>query len=410
LRLEKGEVLKQFFVIPCAVALLAFLISVSFLLGKRGDAGATNSARPILAHAPGSPFNVGGDPGNVAIGDMNKDGKLDLVVTSEKARSISVFPGQGGGRFGSPLATPVIAPQSPGEMELGDLNGDGNLDLAFVTHDSYDVAILLGDGKGNLAFAPSSPIVMKDGRHPHTHGLMVGDLNGDRKLDLATVNNADNDISVAFGDGRGHFTRAASTFAVGPSPYPSALGDVNNDGHPDIVATTSATGPQRAQQLPFSRALTLLLNDGHGSFRARQLPLRTGQPWYVAIGDLNGDHKADLVATHHDQNEVTVVAGDGKGGFNETGSSPYNFGHSVFSIDLADINRDGKPDVIGASGDGVRVMLGDGRSGFRPAPDSPFLTSRGTWRFAVGDINADGKPDVVSTGSESGKVSVLLGQ
>ena len=402
--------MKRFYVIPSLVLLTAALISIFFFWGKRGDAAATSSQRAMLAHAPGSPFAVSGDASNVVIADMNKDGNQDLIVAGGKSRRISVLMGQGGGRFAAPLADPVITAESPGEMETGDLNGDGKLDLAFVTHDSYGVTILLGDGKGRLRIAPNSPIVMKDGHHPHTHGLMVGDLNGDSKLDLATVNNADNDISVAFGDGRGNFTRAPAAFAVGPSPYPAALGDVNSDGHRDIVATSSATGPQRAQQLPFSRALTLLLNDGHGSFRASELPLRTGQPWYAAIGDVNGDHKADLVATHHEQRELTVLLGDGKGGFNEASGSPFNFGHSVFSIALADMNRDGQPDVIGVSGDGVRVMLGDGRGGFKPAPDSPFLTGGGTWSFALGDVNGDGKTDVVTTGSESGKVSVLLGQ
>jgi VCBS repeat protein/FG-GAP repeat protein len=398
------------FVITCLVTLSTALISISFVSGKRGDAITFNSERSILAHAPGSSFAVAGDPGNVVIGDMNKDGKLDLIVAGGKSRSISVLPGLGDGRFGAPLSQPLITPESPGAMELGDLNDDGKLDLAFITHDSYGVTILLGDGKNGLRVAPNSPIVMKDGRHPHTHGLVLGDLNGDGKLDLATVNNADNDISIAFGDGRGLFTRAPSTFAVGPSPYPAALGDVNNDGHPDIVATTSATGPQRAQQLPFSRALTLLLNDGHGSFRASQLPLRTGQPWFVAIGDVNGDHHADLVATHHDQQQLTVLLGNGKGGFGETSASPFDFGHSVFSVALVDMNRDSKADVIGVSGVGVRIMLGDGRGGFKPAPDSPFLTDGGTWSFAIGDVNGDGKTDVVTTSSESGKLSVLLGQ
>jgi len=402
--------LKHSFIIPCVLALSAAFISVSFLSCKAGDASGSSAEQPLFKHAPGSPFAVAGDPGNVAIGDMNKDGKPDLIVTGGRSRSISVLLGQGDGRFRVVPNAALTAPESPGEMELGDVNGDGSLDLAFVTHDSYGVTLVLGDGKGGLAFAPNSPILMKDGQHPHTHGLGMADLNGDGKLDLATVNNADNDISVAYGDGRGNFTRAPSPFAVGPSPYPLALGDVNNDGHPEIVATTTATGPQRAQQLPFSRALTLLLNDGHGGFRARQLPLRTGQPWRVAIGDVNGDRKTDLVATHHEQSALTVLFGDGKGGFTETSASPFDFGHDVFSIALADTNRDGKPDAVAAAGDGVRVMLGDGRGGFKPASNSPFLTGGGTWRFALGDVNEDGKTDVVTTSGESGKVSVLLGQ
>ena len=401
--------MKHSFVIPCVLALSAAFISVSFWYGATGDASGSSPEQALFANAPGSPFAVAGDPGNVVIGDMNKDGKPDLIVTGGRSRSISVLLGQGHGRFRVARDNALTASEGPGDMALGDVNSDGNLDLAFVTHDSYGVTLLLGDGKGGLDFATNSPILMKDGHHPHTHGLGVGDLNGDGKLDLATVNNADNDISIAFGDGHGNFTRAPSPFAVGPSPYPLALGDVNNDGQPDIVATASATGPQRAQQLPCSRALTLLLNDGRGVFRSSQLPVRTGEPWFVAIGDVNGDRKADLVATHHEQNELTVLLGDGKGGFTETNTSPFDFRHSVFSISIADINRDGKPDVVGASGDGVRVMLGDGRGGFRTAPNSQFRTGGGTWRLALGDVNRDGKTDVVATGGESGQVSVLLG-
>lgn len=399
--------------IPSVLTLLATLLSIPFLSCNTGDANLGTTQSPLFTLAPGPAITVAGRPSNVVVGDMNKDGKPDLVVTSEQARTITVMLGAGGpdARFRGTGGSAVTVSDSPGEMVLGAVNGDTNLDLAFVTHDSYGVTILLGDGKGALAVARNSPIVMKEGQHPHTHGLAMDDLNGDRKLDLVTVNNEDNDVSVAFGDGRGNFTRAAgSPFAVGPSPYPLAVGDVNNDGYPDIVATTTATGPRRAQQLPFSRALTLLLADGRGRFRRSLLPLRTGQPWFVVIGDVNSDRKPDLVATHHEQSELTVLHGDGSGSFTEASASPFDFGHNAWHMVLSDVNHDGKPDVVAASGEGVRVMLGDGRGGFTPAPHSPFLTGKGTWRLAVGDVNGDGKLDVITTNTESNTVGVLLGR
>jgi hypothetical protein len=397
---------KEQAVISLAILAVFFLSSCN-----AGHANLGSSQQPIFASAPGSPITVACGPGNVVAGDLNNDSRPDLIVACGQARALTVLLGTGGGRGGVFRASnPIPLPDSPGDMVLGDVNGDSNLDLAIDSHDSYGVVLMLGDGKGGLVLAPNSPIVMKEGRHPHTHGLALGDLNGDRKLDLITVNNADNDVSIAFGDGRGGFTRASAVFAVGPSPYPLALDDVNNDGRLDIIATATATGPMRRQQLPSSFALTLLLNDGHGGFSRSELPLRTGQPWFAAVGDVNGDRKPDLVATHHEQSELTVLLGDGAGHFTEAGSSPFDFGRSAFKVILADVNRDGRVDALAAAGEGVRVMLGDGRGNFKPAPGSPFLTGKGVWRIAVADMNGDGKLDVVTSNLESRSISILLGQ
>jgi hypothetical protein len=397
-------------VIPVALTLLAAIASIPSVSCGDGDTRVGSLQPKLFAHAPGSPIAFAGGPDDVVVGDMNKDRKPDLIIASGQSRTITVIPGLGDGSFRSDGASKISVSESPGELALGDVNSDNNLDLAFVSHDSYGVTMLLGDGTAVLSLAPNSPIVMKQGQHPHTHGLGMGDLNGDSKIDLATVNSSDNDVSVAFGDGRGGFTLVPTPFAVGPSPYPMALGDVNGDGHLDIVATATATGPLRAQQLPFSRALTLLLNDGRGGFRSSQIPLRTGEPWFVAIGDVNGDRKRDLVVTHHDMSALTVLSGDGRSSFVEVSGSPFDFGHNAFPIALADVNHDGKQDVITASGDGVSMMLGDGRGAFKRAPSSPFLTGRGTWNFAVADVNGDGKVDVVTCSGESNTVSVLLGQ
>lgn len=385
----------------------ALLIAVGLLSCTTGQTNFAKLQRPILAPAPGSPIPVACGPGNVVAGDLNNDGRPDLVVACAEDRALTVLLGTGKDFRAS---TPIPLPDGPGNIVLGDVNGDSNLDLAMDSHDSYGLVLMLGDGKGGLALAPNSPIIMKEGHHPHTHGLAFGDLNGDRKLDLVTVNNADNDLSIAYGDGRGGFTRAPATFAVGPSPYPLVLGDVNNDGRPDIIATATATGPMRRQQLSSSFALTLLLNDGRGGFRRSELPLRTGEPWFAAIGDVNGDGKPDVIATHHEQSELSVLLGDGAGRFAEAAGSPFSFGRSAFALVLADVNQDGRLDALAAAGEGVRVMLGDGRGNFKPAPGSPFVTDSGVWRLAVADLNGDRKLDVVTTNLDSKSISILLGQ
>ena len=90
--------------------------------------------------------------------------------------------------------------------------------------------------------------------------------------------------------------------------------------------------------------------------------------------------------------------------------SPADLGSRAWGVVVADVNRDGKPDLVAATGDAVRVLLGDGRGSFRAAPGSPFAAGKGAWRLAVADLNGDGKLDVAATGVESDRVTVLLGR
>jgi hypothetical protein len=328
-------------------------------------------------------------------------------------KTVTALLGQGDGRFRAASGGPVKLADGPGDMVLRDLNGDSKLDLAVAHHESYGVTLLAGDGHGGFAVARQSPIVMKEGEGPHTHGLLAGDLNGDGHPDLVAVNsNPDNDVSVALGDGRGGFTPVAgSPFDVGPSPYPGALGDLDGDGVLDIVATTTSLGDSGEDELETTRELTLLFGDGEGGFRRAKAPLRTARPWFVAIADVNGDRMQDMVATHAEESsELSVLIGDGEGGFTEAGASPFELGHGAWHVAVLDANRDGNADIVAAAHLGVRVMLGDGRGGFEAAPGSPFPAGKGAWRLAAGDVNGDGKPDVATSNLESDSVSVLLAQ
>lgn len=378
-------------------SLICFLFSATSFLGYA-------PAQPrLFAPAPNSPIAVAGGPGNVALADVNQDAKLDLVVACGKSRSMTVLLGLGNGQFRATRHSPFSVPDHPHEIVLGDVNSDGRPDFVFASHDSYGITLMLGDGSGGFDVAPNSPVTMKEGQHPHTHGLAIGDFNGDGKLDFVTANSADNDVAVVFGDGRGGFARAAgSPFSVGKSPYPLTLGDLDNDGHLDIVSTSTA---------PASRALTVLFGNGRGGFQPSQVPMRTVTPWFVVIGEVNGDGKPDMVSTHSDRSRLlTVLLGDGKGRFTEATGSPFDLGHAAWHVAIVEVNRDGKADVLAAADNGVAVMLGDGHGKFTPAPGSPFPTGKGTWRLAVGDINRDGKPDVATSNLESNGVSVLLAQ
>lgn len=215
----------------CQIGLGIASLSIGLLLSScsAGQANVATQQQTLFAPAAGSPIVVACGPGNVSIGDLNNDGRPDLVVACGEQRRLVVLLNTGSGQAQFHASNPIPLPDPPGDMALGDVNGDKNLDLVIDSHDSYGVVLLLGDGKGGMALAPNSPVVMKQGQHPHTHGLALADMNGDQKLDLITANNADNDVSIALGDGRGRFTPAPKAFPVGPSPYPFAVGDVNNE-------------------------------------------------------------------------------------------------------------------------------------------------------------------------------------
>jgi hypothetical protein len=254
---------------------------------------------------PGSPLAIGGSPGAIECADLNRDGKLDLVLANGRNGVVVLLLGDGRGGFTPAPGSPLSVASPLHLLAVGDLDGDQRLDLAATSHDSHDVFVWKGDGTGRFAAAPGSPFPALSGGKPHNHGLALGDVDRDGDLDVVTADDVAHVVAVLLNDGKGRFAPSPrSPFAVGREPYPLALGDLNSDGRLDVV-TPNVGGA----------GLSVLLGDGRGAFEPTASgPISvTARPYFVTLGDLNGDGALDALVTHDDVSLVTAVLGDGKG-------------------------------------------------------------------------------------------------
>ena len=354
------------------------------------------SGRAQFVPATGSPFPVGTAPISVAAGDFNGDGHPDLAVANSGGGTVTVLLGDGNGGFKQAQGSPFPVGQFPHAVAVGDFNRDGNLDLAIANQVGNSVTVLLGNGTGGFTEAPASPFPV--GLNPGS--LVVGDFNGDGNPDLAVGNVGDLTLTVLSGDGTGGFT-AGSPFALLEPPLSLAVGDFNGDGKPDLAIANE-----------IGDGVTVLLGDGTGGFtQAPGSPFPVGgNPASVAVGDFNLDGNLDLAVANSASNTVTVLLGNGTGGFTPAQGSPPLVGTEPSFVAVGDFNSDGIPDLTTANtgADTVTVLLGNGTGGFTPAQGSPFRVGGEPVPVAVEDFNGDGLPDLAVANLTDSTVTVLL--
>jgi hypothetical protein len=333
----------------------------------------------------------------MASADMNGDGHLDLVAANEEGSSLTVLLGWGDGTFRS-VAGDFLTGEYPTGVVVADFNGDGIPDVATANYHGNSVSILLGVGDGTVQ--PASNYPTEPGAQ--TSNLAVGDLNGDGIPDVVATNPATASATMFLGKADGTLHPGVKLL-VGvqgySSPFSAAIADFDGDGKNDVAIADMAT-----------RSILVRLGNGDGTFRPEVGYPVGGLPSYVVIAsDINLDGKVDLVVANRGSDDVTVLLGRGDGTFRDAIVSSTGTGTGPYAVAVADFNLDGVPDVVTPNfrTSTASVLLGVGNGHFQ-APVDAGPTGDTTYGVASGDFNEDGKPDFAVCNALSNDVVVKI--
>jgi hypothetical protein len=355
----------------------------------------------VLASSP----SVGSEPLSVIAADVNGDGKTDLISVNID-NTLTVLTNNGSGGF-APAHTYTVGSYSHdadvpllSQVTAADVNGDGKIDLICVNHGGNTLTVLTNNGNGNFGSNATYAV----GSRPVS--VTAADVNGDGKVDLICVNYGDDTLSVLTNNGGGKFTLASTPNADAAPPMGTCsvtAADVNGDGKVDLICANVGYN-----------TLTVLTNNGSGGFVYSSTYTFTSPPYSgpcpssIAVVDVNGDGKPDLICAvpFSDYGSVlAVLTNNGSGGF--VFATNYAVGDTgiLWTFTAADVNGDGKVDLIYQAGDNTLIVLTNiGNGDFGSHATSAF----GGNPSAVADVNGDGKPDLICANFGDNTLTVLF--
>jgi hypothetical protein len=398
--------------------------NLTFSVQLTGIVGASGSSLSFAGH---DDFYIGGNLDSIAVGDLNGDGRPDVVVANQYTNSVGVLlnataPGSDSPAFAPTQNFPVG--KDPVSVKLGDINGDGRLDI--VVADTYDntLSVLLNGTPPGASFV-TLPVEQQFVPGESPVSVAIGDVNNDGKSDLIVSNAGSQFVSVLLNTTPAGTPGASflppQIFPAGAGLGDVVLGDFNGDGRLDVAVSNS-------QQTTYSRSLpiAILLNGTPPgaptvALTAPQLFPGGPAPTALAVGDINGDGRPDLAAanTPYYQNTTQLASvllngtppGTPMPFFAPEQLLPVANGPS--DVTLADLNGDGKPDLIVANSgnDNLSALenltpAGSSSALFAPRLNLPVGYSPSG--VAAADINGDGEMDLLATNASDGTVSVLL--
>jgi len=351
-------------------------------------------------------FTTGTNPRSVAIGDLDGDGKVDLAVANEGGNTVSVFmnTSTGAGTISYAPKVDFGTLQAPFSVSIGDLDGDGKSDLAITNNSSSTLSVFRNTSTGAGFISYAAQVDLTTGSTPRT--VSIGDLDGDGKADLAVVNESGT-VSVFRNTtlGAGSISYASKVdFPTGSTPSSASIGDFDGDGKADLVVANFS-----------SNFVSVLRNTSTGAGSISYAPkvdftIEAGS-WSVSVGDLDGDGKVDLAVANETSNMVSVFRNTSTmaGSISFAPKVDYATGLNPQSLSIGDLDGDGRADLaVGNQGSPtVSVFRNTGTSpgtiSYAPKVD---YTIASTSSVSIGDLDGDGKADLaVANGSNT--VSVL---
>lgn len=388
----------------------------------------------------------------IALGDINNDKRIDIVCANEGSDTIGILFGNGDGTFGTVITYFVGLRSVPNSVALGDINNDDYIDMVVVAEGQRARVILfLGQSDGTFTM---DEFFLDSGDTDKYYSTTLADFDGDNNVDIVLANSMGNNISVLLGCGDGTF-KTQTTYSTGSGSRPNHLivDDFNNDNIYDIAVANFGTdeivifygygngsfklartystgfgsGPKRIVAADFNNDKRLeivvallgtgdiaVLTEYYAADFVNQIKISTGaavQPYAVAVEDLNNDNRSDIVVANSGTDNLVILFGIGKDMFGMEMTYPIGTSSQPQHVITRDINQDNQLDIISVNSkmNSISVIMNNGNGSF--AKQRKYSTGNGSYPTAIasGDFNNDNRLDFVIANKGTDNIGIFLG-